>query len=209
MLTTKLALVAASWSAHSLSRRCARAGPRRRARSTRNTNIKNTASLQRGARKYFVNYCLGCHSAKYVRYNRLGAGPGAHRAAGRRESDVHGRASVRHDGDRDAAGRCEALVRHARRRICRLIARSRGTDYLYTFLRVFYLDPSRPTGVNNLVLPGTAMPHVLWELQGYRSARSSRATPKHARRRNVRGVRTRPAGQHDAGGVRPRSCATS
>jgi ubiquinol-cytochrome c reductase cytochrome c1 subunit len=47
-----------------------------------------------------------------------------------------------------------------------LIARARGTDYLYTFLKSFYLDPSRPTGVNNTVLPGAAMPHVLWELQG-------------------------------------------
>ena len=51
-----------------------------------------------------------------------------------------------------------------------LIARARGTDYLYTFLKSFYLDPKRPTGVNNLVLPGTAMPHVLWELQGFQQA---------------------------------------
>ena len=47
-----------------------------------------------------------------------------------------------------------------------LIARSRGTDYLYTYLRSFYAAPERPTGVDNLVLPGTSMPHVLWELQG-------------------------------------------
>jgi ubiquinol-cytochrome c reductase cytochrome c1 subunit len=51
-----------------------------------------------------------------------------------------------------------------------LIARSRGTDYLYTFLRSFYVDESSPTGVDNLVLPGTAMPHVLWELQGIQHA---------------------------------------
>jgi ubiquinol-cytochrome c reductase cytochrome c1 subunit len=51
-----------------------------------------------------------------------------------------------------------------------LMARSRGTDYIYTFLKSFYLDPKRPTGVNNLVLPGTSMPHVLWELQGYQAA---------------------------------------
>ena len=48
-----------------------------------------------------------------------------------------------------------------------LIARSRGTDYIYTFLKSFYLDPARPNGTNNRVLPMTAMPHVLWELQGY------------------------------------------
>ena len=51
-----------------------------------------------------------------------------------------------------------------------LIARGRGTDYVYKFLSTFYADPSRPTGVNNLVLPGTAMPHVLWELQGVQEA---------------------------------------
>jgi ubiquinol-cytochrome c reductase cytochrome c1 subunit len=52
-----------------------------------------------------------------------------------------------------------------------LIARSRGTDYIYTFLRSFYADPSKPTGANNIVLPGTAMPHVLWELQGIQRAK--------------------------------------
>jgi ubiquinol-cytochrome c reductase cytochrome c1 subunit len=51
-----------------------------------------------------------------------------------------------------------------------LIARSRGTDYIYTFLRSFYVAPDRPTGVDNMVLPGTAMPHVLWELQGTQRA---------------------------------------
>ena len=51
-----------------------------------------------------------------------------------------------------------------------LIARSRGTDYIYTFLRSFYAAPGRPTGVDNIVLPGTAMPHVLWQLQGTQRA---------------------------------------
>ena len=51
-----------------------------------------------------------------------------------------------------------------------MIARSRGPDYIYSFLKSFYVDPSRPTGVNNLVLPGTSMPHVLWERQGLQEA---------------------------------------
>jgi ubiquinol-cytochrome c reductase cytochrome c1 subunit len=51
-----------------------------------------------------------------------------------------------------------------------LIARARGTDYLYSFLKSFYVDPSRPTGVNNTVLPSAAMPNVLWELQGQQKA---------------------------------------
>ena len=56
-----------------------------------------------------------------------------------------------------------------------MIARSRGVDYIYSFLKSFYLDPSRPTGVNNLVLPGTSMPHVLWQSAGQSSARSTTA----------------------------------
>jgi ubiquinol-cytochrome c reductase cytochrome c1 subunit len=51
-----------------------------------------------------------------------------------------------------------------------LIARSRGTDYIYTYLHSFYVDPSRPTGVNNVLLPNTSMPHVLWQLQGIQRA---------------------------------------
>ena len=51
-----------------------------------------------------------------------------------------------------------------------LMARSRGTDYVYNFLKGFYLDPDSPTGVDNRVLAGTSMPHVLWELQGYQTA---------------------------------------
>jgi ubiquinol-cytochrome c reductase cytochrome c1 subunit len=58
-----------------------------------------------------------------------------------------------------------------------LIARSRGTDYIYTFLRSFYAAPERPTGVDNVVLPGTAMPHVLWQLQG--TQRAVFATDEH------------------------------
>ncbi len=54
-----------------------------------------------------------------------------------------------------------------------LIARSKGTDYVYNFLRTFYLDDSKPTGVNNLVLDGASMPHVLWELQGLQRAVSA------------------------------------
>jgi ubiquinol-cytochrome c reductase cytochrome c1 subunit len=51
-----------------------------------------------------------------------------------------------------------------------LIARSRGPDYIYSFLKSFYLDPSRPTGVNNMVMPQTAMPHILWEREGLKEA---------------------------------------
>jgi ubiquinol-cytochrome c reductase cytochrome c1 subunit len=131
-------------------------------------NVADTASLQRGA-KYFVNYCLGCHSAKYVRYNRL--------AKDLQLTEPQLTGNLMFTGERPfdtmaIGARPEDQVRWFGRQPpdLSLIARSRGPDYLYTFLRSFYADPSKPTGANNIVLPGTAMPHVLWELQGVQKA---------------------------------------
>lgn len=132
-------------------------------------NVANTASLQRGA-KYFVNYCLGCHSAQYVRYNRLGEDLqltedqllGNLMFTGERPFDTMSIAMSPEDSARWFGTSPPDLS---------LIARSRGTDYIYTFLRSFYVDESSPTGVDNAVLAGTAMPHVLWELQGIQEAR--------------------------------------
>ena len=131
-------------------------------------DVSNVASLQRGARN-FVNYCLGCHSAKYVRYNRLGADLGLTEGqvmknlmfTGERPSDTM-RISMRSEDAQHWFGRTPPDLS--------LIARARGADYIYSFLKSFYLDPTRPTGVNNTILPGAAMPHVLWDLQGYQKA---------------------------------------
>jgi ubiquinol-cytochrome c reductase cytochrome c1 subunit len=131
-------------------------------------DVGNRASLQRGAAN-FVNYCLGCHSAKYVRYNRLAADLGISEAqlidnlmfTGERPHDT-----IRIGINPDQAKRWFGVVPPD----LSLIARARGTDYLYTFLRSFYADPTKATGVNNIVLPGTAMPHVLAELQGVQEA---------------------------------------
>jgi ubiquinol-cytochrome c reductase cytochrome c1 subunit len=133
-----------------------------------NVDVSNKASLQRGAAN-FVNYCLGCHSAKYVRYNRMAADIGLTEQqlidnlmfTGERPHDT-----MRIGMNPDDAKRWFGVVPPD----LSLVARSRGADYLYTFLRSFYADPAKPTGVNNLVLPGTAMPHVLWELQGVQEA---------------------------------------
>lgn len=133
-----------------------------------NTDVSNTPSLQRGARN-FVNYCMGCHSARYVRYSRLAEDLGLTETqvmenlmfTGERVHDTM-RVALRPEDAAQWFGTTPPDLS--------LIARSRGTDYIYTFLKSFYLDPSRPTGVNNLVLPGTSMPHVLWELQGYQTA---------------------------------------
>jgi ubiquinol-cytochrome c reductase cytochrome c1 subunit len=133
-----------------------------------NNNVANTASLQRGA-KYFVNYCLGCHSAKYVRYNRLGQDL--------QLSDQQLLDNLMFTGEQvfdtmNTAMRPEDAARwfSITPPDLSLIARSRGTDYIYTYLRSFYAAPERPTGVDNVVLPGTAMPHVLWQLQGTQQA---------------------------------------
>jgi ubiquinol-cytochrome c reductase cytochrome c1 subunit len=132
-------------------------------------NVADTASLQRGA-KYFVNYCLGCHSAKYVRYNRL--------AKDLQLTEQQLVDNLMFTGERPfdtmaIGARPEDQARWFGRQPpdLSLIARSRGPDYLYTFLRSFYADPKKPTGANNVVLPGTAMPHVLWELQGVQNAK--------------------------------------
>ena len=129
-----------------------------------NNDVSNKASLQRGARN-FVNYCLGCHSAKYVRYNRVAADIGITEQqlidnlmfTGERPHDT-----IVNAINVDDANRAFGVVPPD----LSLVARSRGPDHIYSFLRSFYTDPAKATGANNLVLPGTAMPNVLWELQG-------------------------------------------
>jgi ubiquinol-cytochrome c reductase cytochrome c1 subunit len=129
-----------------------------------NNDVANVASLQRGARN-FVNYCYGCHSAQYVRFNRVATDLGLTEEqltenlmfTGERSTELMKNNMPAKDAERWFGRQPPDLS---------LIARARGTDYLYTFLKSFYIDPSRATGMNNTVLPGAAMPHVLWELQG-------------------------------------------
>ena len=131
-------------------------------------DVGDTASLQRGAR-YFVNYCLGCHSAEYVRYSRVAEDLGIPEDqlvqnlmfTGEQPFDTMTNSMQPEDADRWFGVVPPDMS---------LLARSRGTDYIYSFLRGFYASPDRPTGVDNTVLPGTAMPHVLWELQGVPNA---------------------------------------
>lgn len=132
------------------------------------TDVSNVASLQRGARN-FVNYCMGCHSAKYVRYNRL--------ARDLQISEDQLVSNLMFTGSKPFDTMQIAMPpKDAARWFgttppdLSLIARSRGTNYLYSFLRSFYIDESRPTGFNNLVKDSVAMPHVLWQLQGTQRA---------------------------------------
>lgn len=128
------------------------------------TEIGNSASLQRGARN-FMGYCAGCHSLKYIRYSRIANDLGIPEAqleksllpAGATKNDYVTAPLDVADGNAWFGKAPPDLS---------LIARSRGTDYLFQFLKSFYADPAAPSGVNNLSLPGTAMPHVLSALQG-------------------------------------------
>ena len=131
-------------------------------------DVSNVASLQRGARN-FVNYCMGCHSARYVRYNRL--------AADLQISEKQLIENLMFAAEKPTETMTVAMREEDAKRWfgqappdLSLIARSRGPDYLFNFLRAFHVDASRPTGVNNIMLPNTSMPHVLWELQGMQEA---------------------------------------
>jgi ubiquinol-cytochrome c reductase cytochrome c1 subunit len=127
------------------------------------TDINNVESLQRGARN-FMNYCSGCHSLKYLRYNRMATDlkiPAAelHNLMFNSDKpfDTINASMAGADAEKWFGKQPPDLS---------LIARARSVDYLYAFLKGFYVDKTRPWGVNNLVLPGAAMPAVLSSLQG-------------------------------------------
>ena len=120
-------------------------------------------SLQRGAQT-FVNYCLTCHSADYMRYNRL-------RDLGLTEKQIS--ENLIFTGQKPGGLMNSAMVKKEAKQWfgvpppdLSVIARSRGADWLYTYLRQFYRDESTATGWNNLVFDRAAMPHVFYQLQG-------------------------------------------
>ncbi len=125
-------------------------------------------SLQRGAQT-FVHYCLSCHSAKFQRYNRMAQDLGIDNRILEEQFLTGGEKP----GDTMQVAMTDTLAKQwfgTKIPDLSLMARSRGVDYLYTYLRSFYLDDKRPFGVNNVVFPGASMPHVLWELQGWQKA---------------------------------------
>lgn len=136
--------------------------------------VSDLAALQNGA-KLFVNYCLNCHAAAFMRFNRL-------KDIGLTEQQIKDNLLFPTDKVGDVM-KVSLNPRDAKEWFgatppdLTLVARSRashsgtGADYLYTYLRTFYRDDARPTGWNNLVFPNVGMPHVLWELQGVREAK--------------------------------------
>lgn len=131
------------------------------------------AALQNGA-KLFVNYCLNCHSASFMRYNRL-------RDIGLTEDQIKKNLMFASDKVGDTM-KTSLDPKQAKEWFggvppdLTVIARSRadigkgsGADYLYTYLRSYYRDDTKATGWNNLAFPSVGMPHVMWELQGQRA----------------------------------------
>jgi ubiquinol-cytochrome c reductase cytochrome c1 subunit len=128
----------------------------------------NIASLQRGARN-FMNYCSGCHSAQYVRFNTIGK----HLELSEDQliANLMFNAEKTFETIQASMPAADAARWYGTAPPdLSLMARAKGADYIYNFLQSFYLDADSPTGVDNTVLPGTSMPNVLWELQGYQSA---------------------------------------
>jgi ubiquinol-cytochrome c reductase cytochrome c1 subunit len=125
-------------------------------------SLSDKASLQRGA-KFFVANCLACHSAAYMRYNRLGD-------IGMTEAEIK---TLVPEGSK-LGSTMKAVMDAESAKMAfgvappdlSVIARSRGTDWLYTYLRSFYSDSNRPSGVNNVIFPGVGMPNVMVGYQG-------------------------------------------
>ena len=128
-----------------------------------NNNVSDLNSLQRGARNFF-NYCAGCHSLKFIRYNQIA-----------KDLDLDENQLVENLIFTELKPEDLVITNMLAAERSRwfgkappdlsLITRSRGEDQVYNYLRMFYEDPNSPTGTDNKILPGTSMPNVLWLVQ--------------------------------------------
>lgn len=157
-----------------------------------NIDVHDKESLQNGA-KYYMNYCMGCHSLKFSRYNRMAEDMGLNESSDFTADEVTALLKENliftrdEDGKQDKVG---ALMKNAYSTKAAaeafgtavpdlsLVGRSRGTDWIYSYLKGFYTDPSRPMGVNNTVFKDVGMPNVLWELQGTQELEHSNVDDK-------------------------------
>ena len=135
---------------------------------TAHINVEDKASLQRGA-KMFTDYCLSCHSARFVRFNRVAEDLGL--------TEEQVMTNLNHLGVKFASPMVVTMDKHYGKKTfgaappdLSLVGRSRGADWLYTYLTGFYADPSKTTGFNNIAFKDVAMPNVFWRLQGTQEA---------------------------------------
>lgn len=133
--------------------------------------LTDQASLQRGAQLY-MNYCSSCHSLKYMRYSRIAEDLGLSEQQVMDNLDFTGakfgeqiQVAMPHDPATKWFGKMPPDLS--------LISRVRGSDWIYTYLKSFYLDESRPLGWNNKLFPNASMPNPLWQLQGLQHAEMS------------------------------------
>ncbi|WP_147653719.1 cytochrome c1 [Vulcaniibacterium gelatinicum] len=132
------------------------------------TDLGDRASLQRGAALY-MNYCAGCHSLKYLRYSRIGEDLGLTEQQVMANLNFTGAKY----GETVQTSLTEAQANAWFGKMppdLSLIARVRGSDWIYTYLKSFYLDEERPLGWNNTLFPNASMPNPLWEMQGLQHA---------------------------------------
>lgn len=135
-----------------------------------NVEVQDKARLQRGA-KIFMNYCSGCHSLRYLRYNRMGKDLGLLTFDGQLDKNLLNNLIFTTAAIQDPI-QISMPAMEARQWFglvppdLSLVARERGAAWLYTYLKSFYSDSSRPFGSNNLLVPDAAMPNVLAPLEG-------------------------------------------
>ena len=148
-------------------------------------NLENKNSLRNGA-KLFVNYCMSCHSAKYMRYIHVAHDLGLTDKQMQQNlilvSDFSDDEKPQGVDKKVGALMTVAMTEKEGKKWfgnpppdLTLVARVRGADWLYTYLNSFYLDPSRPTGANNALFHNVGMPDVLWELHGLRKLKESKS----------------------------------
>ena len=158
-------------------------------------DLSDRASLQRGAQLY-MNYCAGCHSLKYMRYSRMAEDLGLTEDEVMKNLNFTGakfgeqvQVSMPAAGGEKWFGKMPPDLS--------LISRVRGSNWIYTYLKSFYLDESRPLGWNNKLFPNASMPNPLWELQGLQHAEFGPVDPATGER-HVEGLKVAQAGRQSA-----------
>ena len=158
-------------------------------------DLSDRASLQRGAQLY-INYCAGCHSLKYMRYSRMAEDLGLTEDEVMKNLNFTGakfgeqvQVSMPAAGGEKWFGKMPPDLS--------VISRVRGSDWIYTYLKSFYLDESRPLGWNNKLFPNASMPNPLWELQGLQHAEFGPVDPATGER-HVEGLKVAQAGRQSA-----------
>ena len=158
-------------------------------------DLSDRASLQRGAQLY-MNYCAGCHSLKYMRYSRMAEDLGLTEDEVMKNLNFTGakfgeqvQVSMPAAGGEKWFGKMPPDLS--------VISRVRGSDWIYTYLKSFYLDESRPLGWNNKLFPNASMPNPLWELQGLQHAEFGPVDPATGER-HVEGLKVAQVGRQSA-----------